>query len=212
MELLYKWRLEEHVKHPRHPKVIYVVDLARCPLKREFELKFPELVKHDIMSPSSVFGTLIHMGFELFLEHYAMKEGYKVVTELNLVKVINIEGEEYALSGRVDALLVSKKSNNVLVVELKTSRSDASIPYEHHVLQAQVYTWMTGASDAILIYFTPERIAEFQIGTLGRPQLSSEEIVRLVKETITASHVPRYEWECRYCKFATICPSKVTSQ
>lgn len=212
VELLYKWRIEEQLKHPRHPRVIYVVDLTRCPLKREFELKFPELAKHDLMSPSSISGTLIHSGFESFLERYAVKEAYRVFTELELVKVVNVEGEEYVISGRLDALLVPEKSSDSLVVELKTSRSDASIPYEHHILQAQIYAWMAEASDGILVYFTPERIVEFSLKTLNKPRLSTEDIEKLVKETLSVSPTPRYEWECKYCKFANICPSKVTSQ
>lgn len=212
VELLYKWRTEEQLKHPRHPRVVYVVDLTRCPLKRKFELKFPELVKHDLMSPASISGTLIHSGFESFLKSYAVKEGYRVLTELELVKVINVEGEEYVISGRLDALLIPMSSDNSLIIELKTSRSDVSIPYEHHILQAQIYAWMTKALDAIIVYFTPERIVEFSLKTLNKPQLTDKEVEKLVKETLFESLAPRYEWECRYCKFAIICPNKVSSQ
>jgi len=211
-ELLYRWRLEEQSKHLRHLKVVYVTDLARCPLKRKFELKFPELGKYDLLSPAGVLGTLVHMGFELFLERYAMKEGYNVLTELELSKVVDIEGEEYVINGRIDALLISMNSSDSLVVELKTSKSDTSIPYEHHILQAQIYAWMANASDAILIYFTPERIAEFRLRTLEKSKLSDNEVKRLLKETISITVAPRYEWECKYCKFANICPNKITAQ
>ena len=43
LEALYKARLEESKKHERKMNEVWVTDLTRCPLKRVFEEKYPDI-------------------------------------------------------------------------------------------------------------------------------------------------------------------------
>jgi len=210
VELVYEWRREAQLRRVRHPRVLYVTDLVRCPLKRRFEILFPELASQDLMGPASVAGLLLHLGIESVVAEYAARRGYSVEAEVEVARVVRLSADEYVLSGRPDIVLRAG-SEPPTVVEVKTSRSDASIPYGHHVLQVQLYAWMLNAKEALLIYVTPERIAEFSLSELGARRLTEADVVRLAEETVSAAKAPRYEWECRYCRYAVVCPRKVSA-
>ena len=84
VELIYEWRREAQLGRARHPRVLYVTDLVRCPLKRRFEMLFPELASQDLMGPASVAGSLLHLGIEGVVAEYAVRRGYSVEAEVEV--------------------------------------------------------------------------------------------------------------------------------
>jgi len=187
LEILSDWRLREFEKHRKLKKEgdIEVTDLIRCPLKRYFEEKYPELHKATVYTPATILGSLVHLGLEKILS-----EELNAEIEVKAEKRIG----EHKIVGMIDAKL------GKVGIEIKTSRGDFEIPYEHHVLQVRIYNWLFDLEKSVLIYVTPDRVTEFVI----EERADEEEILKLIVDKTS----PRYEWECRYCFFAVLCPSK----
>ncbi len=190
--LVYRSVLEEYRKREeelRNPSILYVTDLVSCSHKRALRLSYPEITFK--FEPQLVLGNLVHKGLEDILE----ENEYKV--EVEVEAEYEVMGSRILLKGRVDA--VSKDA----VVEIKSARSDQGLPHEHHVMQLQIYLNMLGLDKGILIYITPDRIAEYLV---EREPLNIKD---LVEETILDLKHPRWSWECRYCPFSRICPYKM---
>lgn len=198
-ELLYEYRRRELEKHIRQENVYWVTDLCRCPLKRIYEFEYPELILQEIYNPSYILGDLVHLGLEELLKQLS-KEGhlnYDIDVEVENEKEINIDGKKIKVRGRADILL---KGDDVLGIEIKSARGDTGMPHEHHILQCKIYSWLFDTSKFILLYITPDRVAEYEV----KERASEDDIVNLIKDT----RAPRWSWECRYCRFAVLCPFK----
>jgi len=183
---------KDRLKDMTNPRIVYVTDLVSCPQKRHYRMIYPELVFH--FEPIFILGNLIHLGLESVLK----EEGYDI--EVEFEKIFNIEGEEYIVKGRVDAISETE------IVEIKSTRSDINIPLEHHILQLQLYLNLLNKEKGILIYITPERISEYQISK------KEIDITRLLMETVKNTIHPRWSWECKYCTYAKLCPYKVVNK
>ncbi len=196
---MYKTKLEDMKKHVRGENEYYVSDLTRCPLKRVYEERFPELVLNQAYDPTLLLGDIVHLGLESFLR--------KVFDEGMVKGVLGVEVEkkksigEYVIRGRIDAL-IELEDGERLGVEIKYSRRDIGLPLQHHVLQVKIYNWLYDLPKSILIYITPNRITEYVI----EEKVSEEELLSLIRDEKS----PRWPWECQYCRFAILCPNKKT--
>ena len=188
---LINFEVEEQKKHERRDDLYHVTDVLSCPLKREFELKYPEL--KATLEPQLVLGRLIHIAFQAILE----KEYGAQIEVRKDVTISDNKGNEYEITGRIDAII------GKVGVEIKFSRADFSLPYEHHVMQAKAYNWLFDLDKTILIYFTPDRIAPFVV----EDKLEEKDVIRL----LTNKNTPKFNWERKYCDYAKICPYKVTN-
>ena len=197
-ELLYRWRIEEARKRfeSRLENEIYVTDLIFCPLKYRYSKLYTEIALSSSFSPITVLGELVHIGLEKFLQDTLGSDVVK--TEVEYERDISVDGVTYIVKGRVDAVVENT------VIEIKTSRSDTNIPYQHHIQQLRLYLWLTGLPRGLLVYLTPERIAEFSVETPA----SDGEVADLVRSLISGEPAPRYPWECGYCSYAALCPRK----
>ena len=197
VDLVYKFRKEEKEQHQRVECVYWVTDLTRCPLKRTYEFKYPELIAKDVFSPIFIMGDLAHRGVESLIKEFFLNaasvevEGSRELTLPNGRKVI--------IRGRVDAIIDLGEGSSV-GVEVKTARADLGIPQQHHIDQVRIYNWLFNLSYSILFYVTPDRVTQFEV----RDRAAEEEII----ERITSSTYPRYPWECSYCPFSVLCPHK----
>jgi len=189
MEKLYRRVLsdyKEHFKDATNPNIVYVTDMVSCSQKREFRIRYPELAFK--FEPAHILGDMVHIGIESFLK----EEGFQV--EVEFEKEVSIDNREVKIKGRVDAL------NENYVVEIKTARSDLGIPHDHHLMQLQIYLNIFDRKAGLLLYVTPDRLAEFYI------EKKPLDVESLVVETIHNSMHPRWSWECKYCFYAKICP------
>ncbi len=202
--LLYAFRKLEEELHPREPGVLWVTDLTRCPMKYEYELRYPELATPATYDPHFILGDLVHLGLQRLLS-LAKERGLTEVefkSELEASKRLKVDEEEVIIKGRLD-LLIEVKGQKV-GYEVKYSRADTNIPREHHKLQASLYGWLFGLDDMRLLYITPERIVEFKVET----QLADVDVLILIKEHRAKTKIPRWSWECRYCPLTILCPFK----
>ncbi|MEM1526049.1 MAG: PD-(D/E)XK nuclease family protein [Ignisphaera sp.] len=198
VDIIYRHRIEETVKRidKKLDNEFYITDLVYCPLKYKYQKLYKELTIASAINPTTLLGEFAHHGIEKMLIEILGPDSVK--TEVETEKSIEVEGILYIIRGRVDALIGD------YIVEIKTSKSDASIPQNHHILQTRLYLWLTGYRKALLLYVTANRIAEFVI---DKPATDGE-VSDLVRGIIVGAPAPRYSWECRYCPYSVLCPDK----
>ncbi|ACP36263.1 CRISPR-associated protein Cas4 [Sulfolobus islandicus Y.G.57.14] len=199
-EFLLKKKLEEQLSHVKEENTIYVTDLVKCPRKVKYESEYKELAISQVYAPSAILGDILHLGLENLL-----KENFTAEAEVETQREIQVEGRVYKIKGKADAI-IKNSSGESIIIEIKTSRSDKGLPLIHHKMQLQIYLWLFNTKKGILIYITPDRIAEYEINE----PLDEATIVRLAEDTITLRNSPRFNWECKYCIFSVICPAKLT--
>ncbi|MCX8185945.1 MAG: CRISPR-associated protein Cas4 [Sulfolobales archaeon] len=196
VKLIYELSKEEHEKHIRDLNTYWVSDLVRCLLKKDYEVKYPELSLRDIFIPYYISGTLIHKGLQSILKE---KFGERVETEVEGVKEVLLpDGGKVIVKGRVDAILFSEGVR--VGLEIKTSRSDLNIPHEQHLEQVMIYNWLMDLHHSLLIYITLDRVTQFSV----LDKFSESEVA----DIIVNAKYPRYSWECNYCVYAVMCPYK----
>lgn len=202
---LYRYFKEERLKHAREPGVYWVTDLVACSLKAKFASEYPELDLADLFDPTLVQGSLLHKGLELLLSQLLGAKGVGVEAEpeasleLDLAS-LGLGAGRAVVKGRAD-IVASLPGGGRVGIEIKTMRSDAQLPLEHHVDQVRAYNTLFSLSVSLLLYATPGRIAQFEVSD----RMSVGEIARRIAEP----KAPRYAWECRYCRFSVVCPSRV---
>lgn len=204
IELLYAYFKQERAKHAREPSVYWVTDLVSCSLKRCFALKYPELELAEFFKPVAVLGSLVHAGWGQIIGNILEGEGVRVELEVESSLEVDLESivpgsGKVVVKGRADTLVIMRDGSRY-GIEVKTSRSDLSLPMEHHVDQVRLYNLLFNLEKSYLLYVTPERIAQYEIAE----RASEEEIVKRILDM----KAPRYAWECKYCPFAVLCPSK----
>ncbi|MEZ0289981.1 MAG: CRISPR-associated protein Cas4 [Sulfolobales archaeon] len=192
---IYKWRKSEREKHVREENTYYVTDLVRCPLKREYELIYPDLYAYEILSPPTIVGDMIHKGFQSLLRELY---GSSVEIEVEGEKTVIVDNSVIKIKGRCDAII--KRDDSRIGVEIKSGRSDYNIPLEHHIDQARAYNWLFDLRETYLVYVTYERVTQYRVAD----KMSEEEIIARIRST----SYPRYSWECSYCPFSIMCPFK----
>lgn len=201
---LYRFFKEERAKHERRPSVYWVTDLVSCSLKSRFSQEYPELELAQFFNPTLVQGALLHKGLEAVLKELLEARGAKVGVEVEASVEVDLSSAlpsagRAVLRGRAD--LVVELGDERVGVEVKSARGDALLPLDHHVDQCRIYNFLFNFNYTCLVYVTPERIAQYEVVERG----NVEELARRILEP----KAPRYSWECRYCPYSVVCPSKV---
>ncbi|MEM0026609.1 MAG: CRISPR-associated protein Cas4 [Ignisphaera sp.] len=202
VNLVYGWRIEEARKklEKKLENEIYITDLIYCPLKYHYQRMYKEIAIANAFDPITISGELIHLGIGKVLADLLGKDNVKL--EVEYEKEMVIDGATYIVKGRVDAVVGD------WLVEIKSSRSDLSIPHQHHTLQVRLYLWLTGLRKAVLLYITQNRISQYFI----EDPVSDGEVADLIRSILSLKPAPRYSWECSYCQYAILCPNKKTTQ
>jgi CRISPR-associated exonuclease Cas4 len=189
--------------------VVWVTDLVSCSLKSRYSEEYPELEAPQVFDPILVTGTIIHKGLQGFLKHVLGEgKGLKVEVEPEASAEVDLSqfqpgAGKVVLKGRIDAVVALPGGERV-GVEVKSMRGDAQLPLEHHVDQVRLYNLLFDLPATILLYVTPERVAQYEV----RERADWREVAQRVLEP----RAPRYPWECRYCPFAVVCPRKRVAQ
>ncbi|RLG78121.1 MAG: CRISPR-associated protein Cas4 [Thermoprotei archaeon] len=199
VENLFRWKVEEF-KEKAEKKLeneIYVTELLMCPLKPRLFKKYPELALARIFEPVLIMGDLLHRGAEQVLKEIFGEDNVDV--EVEVEREVVVEGQSYVIRGRIDAIIGDT------IVEIKSGRSDVGIPHRHHIDQLRLYMWIKNFSKGLLLYITNDRITEYPV----TQPMSDGEVMDLVRSYLEMKLVPRYSWECNYCPYSVVCPSKV---
>ena len=200
VKMIYEANREEREKHKREENVYWVSDLVRCPLKRIYEMIYPELSAKEVFTPIFILGNVAHWGIETFLKE---RLGDKVSIEVEGSREVTLpSGRSVVIKGRADAI-IQLNENERIGVEVKTARSDTGIPQQHHKDQARIYNWLFNLEETILLYITPERVTQYEV----TDKVTEQEVIARILDT----NYPRYSWECGYCPYSVLCPYKKTS-
>ncbi|WP_338599380.1 CRISPR-associated protein Cas4 [Sulfolobus tengchongensis] len=199
-EFILKRKLEDYLSHVRDENTIYVTDLVRCPRKIKYENQYKELSITQVYEPSAILGDLLHIGLETLL-----KNNFNADAEVEAERNIQVLGKTYKIKGKAD-VLIKNENDKKIVIEIKSSRSDKGLPHIHHKIQLQIYLWLFSAEKGILVYITPDRITEYEVND----PLDEATIIRYAEDIITLRNAPKFNWECKYCVFSAICPSKLS--
>jgi CRISPR-associated exonuclease Cas4 len=183
----YRRELQEKYKLP----VIFVHELLQCPLKQDFAQKFPEIEMASLYNSRFVVGWLI-------------EEAVKKLTgakELKCHKAVETQNGRYVVAGTADAFL--EKEDTVIEVKYLTGMFGA--PHEHHILQLQLYLYLSGKKRGELWMFSPE-------GTLFQPvePASEQQVAELVESHVARNPAPKWaDWECNLCLYEEWCGSSL---
>jgi len=179
VEFIHAQRLEKILSKEKNEW--WVTDIARCPLKRDFEMKYPYIWS---LNPRLVMGQLAHIGFQALV-------GELIGAEVPEPR--SVELGSCIVSGQADLATDSE------IVELKTGRMHLrNQPSEHHLMQTRLYLWLYGYEQGRIIYITGNRMCEY---TVAEPYTDDEVVLEIEGATC-----PRWSWECgRYCDWTVIC-------
>ncbi len=196
LDIIYRRKLrdyQERLSQLTDPSIIYVTDLTSCSYKRFYRLHYPQLSFK--FEPSLILGDLVHLGLAALVGEDAAWR-----SEVEVRRLLDIDGKEYTLLGRADLVLYDE-GKPVHVVEVKTMKEAShNLPLEHHELQLQVYMNLLGVGEGTLLYISPDALLEIPVAR------RSIDIGGLAKETVDLAKAPRYAWECKYCVYRKICP------
>jgi len=206
-ELLYRIHVEEFKQHVQRldDSTLWVSALVMCPRKWVFMRLYPEIAFS--FRGYLALGRAVHVGIQETVRLYAKSLGWRrVEVEKEVEKCINVDlgslPRIVRLRGKIDILAIDEEGNRI-VVEIKSSRSDLNIPCEHHIQQLRIYMNLARANRGILLYLTPDRVAEY----VYTEPISDEELQKLVASFLRMEG-PRYPWECQHCNYAHLCPAK----
>ena len=167
-----------------------VTTILRCYAKVRNDLKYGRIdpLPH---SPSMIMGLIFDFACKVALQGYPPPELYRV-------KILKDGENVYLIHADPDALVDEE------IIELKyTSMPFEKLPLEHHEYQLKIYMNILSKSGR-LVYLTPSGVREYLYDK--SEALSDEEMLKLAREFFIEKKSPRYDWECGYCQYRTICP------
>ncbi len=171
-----------------------VTTVLRCYTKIEYDVRFRRIE----MIPTR-FSTVLGIIFDYTVKNLLKDKGFE--EKRYSKKYVDDEGNEYVIYGDPDLVMGDE------VVELKyTSMPLENLPLEHHVYQVKMYMNQSGLNGR-LIYFTPNGVREFLYDR--EEALTDEEIAGIARSFFIDKVSPRYDWECQYCHYRSICPLAV---
>lgn len=167
-----------------------VSTILHCYTRAIFDKKFG--MKRTIPTNVNIFmGLLFDFTIKVVLQGYPTPEHYYIKD------FSDEEGNVYRIHAGPDIIMDNE------VIELKyTSALIENIPMEHHEAQLKIYMNITGMSGR-LVYLTPQGVREYYYE--ASEAFSDQEVAKLAREFFIERKSPRYEWECKYCQYKSVC-------
>jgi len=167
-----------------------VTTILRCYARVRNDLKYGRIDPLPY-SPNMIMGLIFDFACKVALQGYPPPELYRV-------KMLKDGDYVFLIHADPDALVDNE------VIELKyTSMPFDKLPLEHHELQLKMYMNIL-SSRGRLVYLTPSGVREYLYEE--EEALSDEEMLKIAREFFIEKKSPRYEWECGYCSYRTVCP------
>jgi len=178
---------------------VYVTELTGCVRRSWYKRRYGYRVTRDM-----IVGTAIHSDVLLRVA-LLMERSYDVVAvEKKVEKLLNVNGNDIWLVGRVDLYIADKERNIKTFVEFKTSEWI----FEEHVEQGNIYSVMLDV-DKFYICYMPKsdtvKCKEFE------RTWTESDIIERIKQLLSNAEPPRREgvW-CSYCEFKNLCKKNKT--
>jgi CRISPR-associated exonuclease Cas4 len=161
-------------------------------LKQGFAQKFPEIEMASLYNSRFVVGWLIEEAVKKLM-------GAK---ELKCHRIVETQSGRYVVAGTADAFLEEEDT----VIEVKYLTGMFGAPHEHHILQLQLYLYLSGKKKGELWMFSPE-------GSFAQPvePASEQQVAELVESHVAKNPAPKWaDWECaKGCVYEEWCGSSL---
>jgi len=191
MEYRYRIKREVYRRELQEMPVIFVHELLQCPLKQDFAQKFPEVEMASLYNSRFVVG-------------YLIEEAVKKLTgarELECYRIVETQNGSYVVAGTADAFLEKEDT----IIEVKYLTGLYGSPHTHHILQLQLYLYLSGKSRGELWMFSPEGAFAYPV-----EPANDQQVAELVESYLAKNPTPKWEWECeRGCVFEEWCGSSL---
>jgi len=192
--------LQKHFRELK-PDEIHVHEVVQCLRKSYYERKYYSKRYEHISDTKSVIlglGLAVHEALENIFSRVLGAE-----CEKEFVKTVYIAGNDIKVVGTVDLWI------NGTVVDLKTVNKIPDRPYDHHILQLQMYMWLTDTDTAYVVYIC-KRDGRVRVHGVVRDQRVIDRLIDRVAvfyKHLRDDTVPPPEETilCKYCEYSLDC-------
>jgi len=160
---------------------IFAKDLCYCKKKSELKRRHPSIEIETLKKPQVQFGILIHMALEQILKDYNIETEVKAEREV----------EGYVVSGRIDAIVVTRDGRHGIEIKGSSHVDDAM------KMQAKIYNWLFDLNSTIILLVNEKRFYGVNI----YQKYKDETIVKLIRNWRS----PMWSYECKNCEYLMVC-------
>ena len=190
----------------------YPSEIGSCIRKIWYSYKYPKELDPGVRKIFHM-GNMVHDFVVDVLKSEKNSEIELLQSELPLI----IDKKDYVLSGRVDNVLLIKKNNEKVLVEVKSTKLLSMIKETQpsHVMQLQLYMHALGIHKGILLYIEKSSLGSKEF-TLNYDESKIQEVMtrfetlhqHLVSDKLPdpeAKQKKHMNWMCNYCNYRERC-------
>ena len=160
---------------------IFVKDLCYCKRKAELRKKYRSIEVEVLKKPVVQFGIMIHMALENIFKDYNFEVEVKNEKQVG----------DYVISGRIDALVVTKDGKHGIEIKSSSHINDAI------KMQAKIYNWLFDLNSTIVLLVNEKKI----IGVNIYQKYKDETILKMIRNWKS----PMWSYECKNCEYLMVC-------
>jgi hypothetical protein len=207
--------VDQHLKREHKPKGIgryYPSEIGSCMRKTWYSYNFPKEVEPTLLRIFEM-GNILHD----FVVEVLSSEKTPEVELLHAELPVKMELEGFTVSGRVDNLLLIKRSGKQVLVEVKSTSNVDYVkgPQISHIRQLQFYMLATNVHSGALLYVDKRNLKSKVFDVLFSQEEADEVLERfkrlhssLKKEKIPSAEAredERIKWMCKFCEHKEKC-------
>lgn len=207
--------IERHLIREHRPKQIgryYPSEVGNCLRKLWYSYKYPHYVEMRVLKIFEV-GNMLHGFVVEVLKSNKNEEVELIKSELPF----KIEMKNFVVSGRVDDLILVKRNNKKILVEVKSTKNVSRIekPQSNHMLQLMFYMHATAVHDGIILYIDKNTLDSKVFEIKYDEQIGADMIDRFnyIHEHLVEGELPFAEakqmkdmkWMCNFCEYREKC-------
>lgn len=207
--------IDNYLRRPASQKQegrYYPSQIGSCMRKTWYSYKFPTETKPETSKIFEV-GNMMHDFIVKVLKSDKNSQIELLKSEFPFVQEI----DDFIISGRIDDLILVKKENKKILVEVKSSSSVDFVkePSEGYVMQLQLYLHFFGVDDGLILYLDKRNMkcksfeikydVDFAISVIKRFASLHNYIIRNETPEPEARKKENLSWMCKSCEYREKC-------
>lgn len=207
--------IERYLARVQRPKEIgryYPSEVGSCIRKVWYSYKYPQELKPELLKVFEL-GNIMHD----FVVEVLKSEKTKEVKLLKSEIPFSIERKDFLISGRVDDLILVRKNNKKVLVEVKSSKDVSKIrrAQSNHSIQLLFYMFVLRVFEGIILYIDKNnlqsKVFEVKYDERKAKEISKrfEILHKSLKENFLpideAKRIKDMNWMCRFCEYKVKC-------
>lgn len=212
--------IDNHLEREYRPKSIgryYPSEIGGCIRKTWFSYKVPKKTDVKLMRIFEA-GNMLHE----FISEVIKSEKNKEVELIRSELPVEIRGNDFVISGRIDNLVLVKICENndckQVLVEVKSTKFLPKTYNKEHEIQLQLYMKSLGVKDGIILYVQKDNLETKSFNIKYNKKLGENIIKRFeeLHESLIGNEIPEAEakkvkdknWMCSYCAWKKECDER----